>query len=508
MHVTSTTMRLPSGGRGQLDRDPGDAVGPPALVETHTSVVVFLGDRAYKVKKAVDLGFLDFSTREARLAACQAEIELNRRLAPDVYLGVADVTGPDGQLCDHMVVMRRMPENRRLSTMVASGDDVSEALRALARQLAAFHSRCETSPEIAEAGSPATIRGLWDEGLAGLAPFRGTVLDAHSVDEIGRLARQYLAGREPLLARRQHDGRVRDGHGDLLAGDIFCLDDGPRVLDCLEFDRRLRIGDVLADVAFLAMDLQRLGAPELATTFLAWYGEFSAETHPVSLAELYIAYRAFVRCKVACLRHAQGDREAANEARALAHLTLEHLRRGRVHLVLVGGLPASGKSTLASRLVDDTDGSVLLRSDVVRKELAGIPADQSAAAPVGAGIYTRAHTEATYDLLLTRARSALEHGETVVLDASWSSAADRARAARLAEETSADLIELRCEVSAEVAATRIARRRCTGGDASDATADVLTAMTAGADPWPGAIMIHTAVPLTESLRAARSALLR
>ncbi len=407
-----------------------------------------------------------------------------------------------------MVVMRRMPEHRRLATMVTRGDDVSGHLRTLARQLAGFHSRCETSPEIAEAGSPATVRGLWEEGLAGLAPFRGKVLAAETVDEIGRLALRYLAGRAPLLARRQHDGRVRDGHGDLLAGDIFCLDDGPRVLDCLEFDRRLRIGDVLGDVAFLAMDLERLGAPELATAFLASYREFSAETHPASLADLYIAYRAFVRCKVACLRYTQSDREAANEARALAHLTREHLRRGRVRLVLVGGLPASGKSTLASRLVDDTDGSVLLRSDVVRKELAGIPADQSAAAPVGAGIYTRAHTEAVYEVLLRRARSALQFGETVVLDASWSSAADRARADRLAQETSADLIELRCEVSAAVAATRIARRRCAGGDASDATTDVLTAMTAGADPWPSATVIHTAVPLAESLRAARHVLLR
>ncbi|WP_322770513.1 AAA family ATPase, partial [Frankia sp. Cr1] len=135
-------------------------------------------------------------------------------------------------------------------------------------------------------------------------------------------------------------------------------------------------------------------------------------------------------------------------------------------------------------------------------------ADQSATAPVGAGIYTRAHTEAAYDVLLARARSALELGETVVLDASWSSTADRARAARLAQETSADLVELRCEVSAEVATTRIARRRCAGGDASDATADVLAAMTSGADPWPSATVVHTAVPLTESLRAARRAVLR
>src|SRR5207248_5092618 len=164
-------------------------------------------------------------------------------------------------------------------------------------------------------------------------------------------------------------GAVRDGHGDLQAEDIFCLDDGPRILDCIEFDDRLRHVDVLADVAFLAMDLERLGAPEAAATFLARYREFARESYPPSLAHHYIAARAHVRCKVACLRHRQGDDGGADAARGLLDLTARHLEAARVRLVLVGGLPGTGKSTVAAALADAT-GWVVLRSDEVRKDVA------------------------------------------------------------------------------------------------------------------------------------------
>ena len=443
------------------------AGGPARLIETHTSVLVFLGDRVYKVKKAADLGFLDFRTLAARAAACRAEVELNRRLAPDVYLGVADVLGPDGQPCDHLVVMRRMPEERRLATLVRHGVAAGDALRALARLLAGFHARCPTSAEIARAGDPQAIRGLWQEGIDALQGFRGRILDADTVDEIEQLALRYLAGRGTLLRERQRAGRIRDGHGDLLAEDIFCLDDGPRVLDCLEFAPRLRFGDVLGDVAFLVMDLERLGAPELATAFLDWYREFSDETHPTSLEHLYVAYRTFVRCKVACLRSDQGDPDAAGEARRLARICRDHLRQTRVRLVLVGGLPGTGKSTLAAALLADRDAT-LLRSDVLRKELVGLPPGQSAAAAVGKGVYREEMSARTYTELLRRARAALQRGQSVVLDASWSSAGRRADAARVAAETASDLVELQCTAPREVALDRIRRRTAIGNDASDA----------------------------------------
>ena len=505
------------------------APGAPArLVETHTSVLVFLADRVYKVKKPADLGFLDFRSREARREACAAEVALNRRLAPDVYLGVADVTGPDGELCDHMVVMRRLPAERRLATLVRSGAGVTGELRDVARLIASFHSRCETSEEITAAGGEEVLRGLWDEGVAGVAPFRGGPLTGAVVDEIERLAARYLDGRAPLLRERQRAGLVRDGHGDLLAEDVFCLDDGPRVLDCLEFDQRLRVGDVLGDVAFLAMDLERLGRPDLASAFITAYREFSGETHPRSLEHFYVAYRAFVRCKVACVRHAQGAADQAEQARSLAALALSRLRRGRVRLILVGGLPASGKSTLAAGLAAAEDWTVL-RSDVIRKELAGLPATVSAAAPPGEGIYTPAASDALYEEMIRRAGVALERGETVVLDASWSSRAWRRRAAARATAAGADVVQLRCAVSPEIALARIAdRSRSRSGTAggvrsgtsggvdgradagadggvSDATAPVLYDMARRADPWPEATTVFTTGSVSNTLHTARRA---
>jgi uncharacterized protein len=489
-------------------RTPGGLAGPAMpgaeLVETHTSVLVFFGDRVFKVKKSADLGFLDFRSREARRVACENEVALNRRLAPDVYLGVADVTGPDGELCDHMVVMRRLPAGRRLSTLIKMGADVTDELRDLARLMASFHGRCATSPEIADAASARALRELWAQGAAGVAAYRGDPLRAETIDEIVRLADRYLAGRQPLLRERQRAGRIRDGHGDLLADDIFCLDDGPRVLDCLEFDQRLRVGDVLGDVAFLAMDLERMGRERDAASFLDRYRECSGETHPRSLEHLYVAYRAFVRCKVACVRHSQGDPPAAARAQALAELALSRLRRGRVRLILVGGLPGSGKSTLAAGLAE-AEGWMVLRSDVIRKELAGIPATQPAPARPGEGIYTPAMTDAVYDELIHRARIALERGETVILDASWASRAQRRRAAECAVAAAADLVELRCAAAPEIAAARIVTRAGAAGEVSDASVPVLHDMARRADPWPEATTIVTEGPVASTLRAGRRA---
>ena len=211
----------------------------------------------------------------------------------------------------------------------------------------------------------------WEDNIEQTGRFRGTVLDASEFDETLARARRFLAGREHLLADRVSRGRIVDGHGDLIADDIFCLDDGPRVLDCLEFDDALRFVDALDDVAFLAMDLERLGRPDLADYFHDAYVEFSADPAPPSLWHHYLAYRAFVRVKVACLRHEQGADDAAKTAAQHLRLCADHLRAGTVRLALVGGLPGTGKSTVAGRLAD-LAGAVVLSSDRLRKEQAGL----------------------------------------------------------------------------------------------------------------------------------------
>jgi len=481
---------------------PSFVTAHPDVCETHISVVVLIGDRAVKLKKPVDLPYLDWRTREAREIACHREVELNRRLAPDVYLGVADISGLDGGPCDHLVVMRRMPEDRSLGRLAASGADLREPLDLLAARMADFHATASRSPAISEAASRDGVARNWVDNLTVLHG-AGPLLDAPTVERVGALAQNYLAGRGALFTERSAAAMTVDGHGDLLADDIYLLDDGPRVLDCLEFDDRLRAVDVLDDVSFLAMDLEHLGAHALAGWFLGAYGRHSGADHPTSLAHHYIAYRAGVRAKVACIRASQGVSTAVDEARRLLELARRHLEAGRVRLVLVGGLPGTGKSTLARRLGERT-GWPVLRSDVVRKELVGVEESTPMSAAFQAGIYDPELTRATYRELLTQARSLLERGETVILDASWSDAARRVEAAEIARATATELVALRCDTPAHVAAVRIGHRP--PGDASDATLAVARSMAAHTETWPDARTIDTAGDADSSEALAAAAL--
>ena len=459
----------------------------PSIAETHVGMVVLVGDRAYKSKKPVRTAFLDFSTPERRTAALRRELRLNRRISPDVYLGLGRFSGPD-QPDETVLVMRRMPADRRLSTLVLAGAPVRDALRDLARLVAAFHTRAGRGPGIAVDGTAAALRARWRANVAELACYQGAVLPDGLVDEIGRLATRFVDGRAELLTGRCADGWVVDGHGDLIADDVFCLPDGPRVLDCLDFDDHLRHVDALDDVAFLAMDLERLGRADLGAAFLDAYAEFSGDPAPASLRHHYIAYRALVRAKVACLRHDQtGAASDAGAAVRYAELARAHLRNGAVRLALVGGLPGTGKSTVAG-VVADRCGAVLLSSDRVRKELAGLDPADSATAGFQEGLYSADHTEALYRHLLRRAETLLARGESVVLDASWTSGQHRAAAAALAARSSSDLLALECRAPAAVAAQRIHNR---GATASDATAAIAAAMAAVADPWPDAVVVDT-----------------
>ncbi|MCK9899041.1 AAA family ATPase [Frankia sp. Cpl3] len=474
-----------------------------------------------------------FHGRLARLAACRAEVRLNQPLAPGVYAGVADVVDSRGALCDHAVVMRRLPAGRQLSALVRAGAPLNEQLRHVARAIASFHERCApavitsaticpaiVSPGIAALPLPAAVGGpnvvgasaavvgpgesgaerQWREALVAAQALRGTVLDADLVDEIGRLAQAYLAGRRGLLARRDRGGWIRDGHGALRADTVYCLDDGPRILG--RPVRGRRAGDVLADIALLAVDLERLGAPEDADTLLRRYREYAGAAHPRSLEHLHLACRAL---QEAAATYA-GDPREGEQARRLADIAYRHLRRARVRLVLVGGLPGTGKTTLAGRLAAGDEGRVLLRSDLVRAGLTSDGPDDATESYVWP--LASETTARTYEQLLAQARRALDDGETVVIDASWSDGRHRAAAARLARDTSAELIELRCVTSPEVAAARLVRRDAAGrpgatqADQAGATAAVHRAMSSWAEPWPTARVIQTAVPEGEAFHAA------
>jgi aminoglycoside phosphotransferase family enzyme/predicted kinase len=477
--------------------DSGDPrPAPVAIRETHSGVVVLIGDLAYKLKKPVDLGFLDFAAVSTRQRACQRELELNRRLAPDVYLDVAAVTGSDAHPMDYLLVMRRMPEELRLSTMVTRGADVDDQLRAVARLMADFHARADRAEWIDAEGGAEGLRRRWTDNLRETRRL-GQFVDAANLSVIESLALTFVDGRGPLLADRVAAGLIVDGHGDLLADDVFCLPDYPRVLDCLDFSDQLRCVDVLDDVCFLAMDLERLGRPDLAERFLGWYHEFIGAPVVPSLQHHYIAYRAFVRAKVACLRAEQGIPEAVATAQALTELTVSHLQAGEPTLILVGGAPGTGKTTL-SQAISERLGAALLSTDSLRAQRF----TRSDVDP-----YTDQAKAAVYRELLDRARHALAHGASVVADATWGDASFRAEAAQVAANTASRLLMIECRVAAETAAARAQQRFDAGTSPSRADAQIARRLAARFEPWPNATTIDTESAST-ALRTALAVVAR
>lgn len=478
-----------------------DELPAAAALETHVSWLFFTPELVFKVKKPVRTGFLDFSYPPSRARACADEVRLNRRLAPDVYQGVARLMLPNGDE-ETMVVMRRLPQDRCLSRLVGTDDPALRAeLTRLVDVLQRFHAGADRSGQIDAAGHAGWVRHLWEHNLAEMSPFRGTILDGPALDDVETRALGYVHGREVLFESRIRSRRICDGHGDLLADDVYLMPDGPRVLDCLEFDPKLRWGDVLADVAFLAMDLERLGRPDLAAAFLDAYREVTGDDWPPSLVHHWVAYRALVRAKVAALRAAQGDPMGGPMATELLQMSLRHLREATVRVVLVGGAPGVGKSTIAAALSEAT-GALLIRSDELRKELLGLPPSEHIRAPFGRGPYRRALTDRVYGELIARAVHAVALGRSVILDATWAREQHRELAAEAAARASFVLVPLHCTTTDALAAARLEARAVDGADASDATADI--ARRIEIEPWPAATMVDTGGTVAETVaRAAR-----
>ncbi len=465
-------------------------------VETHISTLFFTGDRVYKLAKRVQLPFLDTTRPADRLRLAARELELNRRFAPDVYLGLAEVE-EQGEIVDRMIVMRRLPEDRRLSRLV--GDpDFGDHLRSVARRVASIHAS-ETPITDAPMATAETLATNWRDNLAALRPYVGSVIDADDFTAVERMALDYVSNRGRLLEQRIEDGFVCDGHGDLLADDIFCLDDGPRILDCLAFDDALRIGDVLNDIAFLVMDVHRLAGADAARSLIRRYQEFSNEHHPSSLAHHYVAYRAHVRAKVATLRAAQGTAQDVELARTYHRLALHHLDRARIRVIMVGGGPGVGKTLLSERLARHY-GYVHLATDEIRHDVAHIPHGQHAVAAPGEGPYEPVMVDATYDEQRREAVVLVERGHGVVLDGSWTSERHRSEMRRAVEAVGAELIEIECSVDDATARERIAQRRAERFEPSDATPDLVDYLGSRRDPWPTAHGISTRTQIDETVR--------
>jgi len=460
-------------------------------VQTHISHVFFTGARVYKLRKPVSPGFLDFGARAARNADCEREVRLNRRLAPDVYLGVAPLERADGGFrvgplredatagAEHVVVMRRLPDGGDALSLLAHGALRREHLLAAAARIAAFH-RAETL------GAPAPFtREGWLARIDG--PMRDSVdvLAAHAaaaalskgaIDALVEAWRQALARCAAPLEARRVAGRAVDGHGDLHLAHLWfeAGPDAPLFIDCIEFSDELRRIDAAADVAFLGMDLAYRAHEPLAELFLARYAEAAEDPGLYEVVDLYAAYRAAVRAMVAALaaadpeiEPAQREAAAASAARhlALSARLLEPPAPGA--LVLVGGSVGTGKSSVAAALGEATP-AVVLASDRVRKALAGLAPDAHAPAAADTGLYAPAARERVYAALLERAAPALRSGRLVVLDATWSARRQREAALAFARELGAAAWFVRVECAETTALERVRRRAARGDDPSDA----------------------------------------
>jgi aminoglycoside phosphotransferase family enzyme/predicted kinase len=474
----------------------------PQIVETHTGIVFLIGDRAYKVKKPVVTDFLDFSTLQRREHACAHELALNSRLAPGSYLGIGHFTQPGG-VSEPVIVMRRHPDELRLATMVQRDEPVEDHLRSVALVLSRFHSSASRGREVDAQSRVEAIVERWQENLSELRRYADGVvpgIDSEMIAEIDQLATAFITGRSVLFARRVSARKIVDGHADLLADDIFCLEDGPALLDCLEFDDHLRYVDVIDDAAFLAMDLEFLGRPDLAAVFLNAYKHFAEEDAPASLCDFYIAYRAVVRAKVDCVRHTQGVSDAAADARRHLEIAGNHLRDGAVRFVLVGGGPGTGKTTLAQSLAEEI-GAQVISTDDVRADMARRGEIVGTAGVLDQGLYTPENVDAVYEGVLRRAHLGLCEGRSVIVDGTWQHPHHRELARRMAADAGVVLVEFLCAATLDTAVARVRGRT---ESTSQVTPDIVTALAGTAEHnWAGVHRIDTIKPVAEAVSHAR-----
>jgi len=445
------------------------------LRETHISWVFLGRDEAFKVKKPVSLGFLDFSTIEKRREACEAEVRLNRRLAPDVYRGVVPVIrdafgrhrfGPDGNPVDWAVHMKRLPDSHRADVRLERGELTGEDIELVAGRVARFHHECGPSAVAESFGTVEAIRFNVLENFEQTSSTIGQYLGADRVKELEAWQLRFLEERRSLFEERLRSGRIRDGHGDLRLEHVYLGDRGEvTILDCIEFNERFRFADVCADVVFLAMDLAWHDRVDLAERFIARYAREAGDYDLYPLVDFYQSYRAFVRGKITSMT--AGDEAASLKARELAAaearryflLALASERQALVPaaVIAVGGVIASGKSTLANALGREMPAAVV-DADRTRKQLAGVALDHPLPESPFAGFYSPEFTRGVYSELCRRASAVLASGRPVILDASFRARAHRVEAKRLARANGMPFVFVECRAPDEICRERLRER--------------------------------------------------
>lgn len=504
----------------QPDIYPHPVCQPITLIQTHASYLFLTGDYVYKVKKSVNFGFLNYSTLAARKHFCEEELRLNRRTAPDLYLGVVCITqvgdrvelNGEGDPIDYAVKMKQFPQDGLFSEQLRTGQLTPARMRQLATAVTQLHRSAATNPHIRTYGSVEQIRRAFDESYAQTQVYvgRGQTEDQLRATQAYTDARFAHQG-DYFLARVTQD-KIRECHGDLHLGNICLWNDRVFLFDAIEFNDAFRYVDTMYDVAFVVMDCTAQGRPDLGIIFLNEYLEQTGDWEGLSVLGLYLCRQAYVRAKVTSFLlddptlEAMARQAIQSKAAGYYRLAWQYTLPRQGRLILMSGLSGSGKSTVARYLAPQI-GAIQIRSDAVRKHLAGIELHERGEA----SLYSREMSEATYARLLALGLALAQGGETVILDATYDRVMRRRVVIAAAIAAAIPVTILVCEAPADVIRDRLRKRR---GDIADATVEVMagqqtTAEALTPEEKPYSIRVDTTgnldeIDLGDTIRAIQS----
>lgn len=462
---------------------------PIELIQTHVSYVLLTGDYAYKVKKPVNFGFLDYSTLELRKHFCDEELRLNQRGAGELYLEVLPISGDEkqyqlggtGQPVEYVLKMRAFPQESLLIDMFEQGQVDESLMEDLGRVVAEYHANAQTNDYIRKFGEVEQVRQSIDENYQQTSKYIGGPQSQAQFEETKQYTDSFFEQRSQLFTSRIENNWIRECHGDLHLRNICLWHDKILLFDCIEFNEPFRFVDVMYDVAFTCMDLEARQRPDLANAFLNTYIEQTGDWEGLQLLSLYLSRQAYVRAKVNSFLLDDPGVPAAvkEEAKATAASyywqAWEYTKPEIGQLILMSGLSGAGKSTVARQLARKLR-AIHIRSDAVRKHLARIPLQQRG----GEELYTAEMTDKTYKRLLSLGVLLASQGFTVILDAKYDRSSLRGEAIARAKSEQIPLQILHCTAPQEVLTQRLQQRT---GDIADATADLLTAQQAAAEPF-------------------------
>jgi aminoglycoside phosphotransferase family enzyme/predicted kinase len=483
------------------------------LTQTQMSFVFLTGDYVYKIKKPVNLGYLDYTTLEKRLFFCRQEIELNKRLSPEIYLDVVPIKmhqgqyhlGGTGDTIEYAVKMKQLPRDRTMDVLLNHGQVTTEMVQQVAARLAPFHDMAATNTQISGFGRLDAIMININENYLQTAKYQDISISPAFYKHIQEYNNKFTDSHRQLFQERIEGGRIRDCHGDLHCAHI-CFNNGIYIFDCIEFNDRFRYCDVASEVAFLAMDLDRYQRTDLSRAFIDAYISNSKDDTLYALLKFYKCYRAYVRGKVESFKlddpYIKEKETALASARSYFTLAYRYARE-KPNLILISGMVGTGKSTVAEALGREMGFSVL-SSDLIRKGLAGIYPTEHHPDPLNSGLYSPELSYNTYAEMFTRARKLLAEDETVILDASFKNRQDRAQAANLAKEAGSDFLIIECVLD-EASVKKRLEQRLNEDSISDGRWEIFEAQKQDFDkiiefPQQSHIILNTAQPVSNLVK--------